>query len=63
MFVQQLLRHAEGFIGCIRGADVGNVDASRSNARVLNNDATKHQGYVRVVMGFGTKGMENMFGL
>ena len=41
------------------GADVGNVDASRSNARLLNNDATNHQGYVRVVMGFGIKGMEN----
>ena len=28
---------------------MGNVDASRSNARVLKNDATKHQGHVRVV--------------
>ena len=50
--VQQLLRHGQkgGLSWRKRGADGGNVDASRSNTRVGNDDATKHQVYVRVVM-------------
>ena len=44
-------------------ADVGNVDASRSNARVLNNDATKHQGYVKVEMCWNQRYREHVWSL
>ena len=49
--VQHLLRHAEGASQGVYGVLMwGMWMLSRSNARLLKNDTTKHQGYVRVVM-------------